>query len=131
MQTNINSIPFVYTVQVTVPAGIGSTGTSNLVMQADSEFELSAILGSGSLASEATDVAPNNWALQIRDQTSGRDLTSGPVPQRLMCGNAFNQILQRRPIVFEPQSNLQFTVTNNNAAAQTVTIALHGYKAIL
>jgi hypothetical protein len=131
MESNVNSLPFTYKVEVAVVAGVGSTGSANLIMQADSNFELSVILGTGSLAAEATEVAPNKFALQIRDQTTGRDLMSGPIPQRVMCGNAFNQFLQRRPVVFLPQSNILFTVTNLDASAQTVTIALHGYKQIL
>ena len=56
---------------------------------------------------------------------------SAPVPQRLLCGNAFNGFLQKRGIVFEPQSNLLFTFTNLTAAANSITLALHGYKMIL
>jgi hypothetical protein len=56
---------------------------------------------------------------------------SGPVPQRVLCGNAFNQFLQKRGIVFEPQSNLLFTFVNLTAATNNITLALHGYKIIL
>lgn len=130
---NTNSLPFVYVVTATLGAAVGATSSSTLIMQADSRFELMGILGTGGQASTTEDaqVAPNNFTLQIRDQTTGRDLMSAPVPQRVLCGNAFNQFLQKRGIVFEPQSNLLFTFTNLTANTNNVTIALHGYKIIL
>jgi hypothetical protein len=56
---------------------------------------------------------------------------SAPVPQRVLCGNAFKQFLEKRGIIFEPQSNLLFTFTNLTADANNITLALHGYKIIL
>lgn len=128
---NTNSLPFVYVVSTAIAAS--STSSTTLIMQADSRFELMGILGTGGQASTTEDaqVAPNNFTLQIRDQTTGRDLMSAPVPQRVLCGNAFNQFLQKRGIVFEPQSNLLFTFTNLTGNTNNVTIALHGYKMIL
>lgn len=128
---NTNSLPFIYVVTSTIAAS--STSSTTLIMQADSRFELMGILGTGGAAATTEDgqVAPNNFSLQIRDQTTGRDLMSAPVPQRVLCGNAFNQFLQKRGIVFEPQSNLLFTFTNLTAATNNVTLALHGYKMII
>lgn len=128
---NTNSLPFVYVVTTSIAAN--STSSTTLIMQADSRFELMGILGTGGNAATTEDgqVAPNNFTLQIRDQTTGRDLMSAPVPQRVLCGNAFNQFLQKRGIVFEPQSNLLFTFTNLTGNTNNVTIALHGYKIIL
>ena len=128
---NTNSLPFIYVVTSTIAAS--STSSTTLIMQADSRFELMMILGTGGAAATTEDslVNPNSFTLQIRDQTTGRDLMSAPVPQRVLCGNAFNQFLQKRGIVFEPQSNLLFTFTNLTAATNNVTIALHGYKIII
>ena len=130
---NTNSLPFVYTVTASLTNVVGATTSTTLIMQADSRFELMGILGTGGnvTTTEDAQVSPNNFTLQIRDQTTGRDLMSAPVPQRIMCGNAFNQFLQKRGIVFEPQSNLLFTFTNLTANTNNVTIALHGYKMIL
>lgn len=136
---NTNSLPFVYVVNATLGAAVGATVSTTLIMQADSRFELMGILGTGS-ATEAvggttfSDVnaqAPSTFTVTIRDQTTGRDLMSGPVPQRILCGNAFRQFLQKRGIVFEPQSNLLFTFVNTTAQANNITLALHGYKIIL
>jgi len=134
---NTNSLPFVYVVTSTIAAS--STSSTTLIMQADSRFELMMILGEGSAfvtvdGNDFTDtnaVAPSTFSVAIRDQTTGRDLMSAPVPQRLLCGNSFNQFQQKRGIVFEPQSNLLFTFTNLTAQSNNVTLALHGYKIII
>jgi hypothetical protein len=132
MLDNTNSLPFIYLVTPPQMANtIGSTASTTLIMQADSRFELIGIFGATDQANERTDVNPNYFACTIRDQTTGRDLMSGPVPQRVLCGNAFNGFLQKRGIVFEPQSNLLFTFTNLVNATNNVTLALHGYKMIL
>jgi hypothetical protein len=131
MLDNTNSLPFIYLVTPPQMATIGSTASTTLIMQADSRFELIGIFGATDQANERTDVNPNYFACTIRDQTTGRDLMSGPVPQRVLCGNAFNGFLQKRGIVFEPQSNLLFTFTNLVNATNNVTLALHGYKMIL
>lgn len=134
MLDNTNSIPFVYVVTPpALAASLGSTASTTLIMQADSRFELIGILGTGGAATTTEDsqVNPNSFSVTIRDQTTGRELMSAPVPQRVLCGNAFNGFLQKRGIVFEPQSNLLFTFTNLTAAANNITLALHGYKLIL
>lgn len=135
MLDNTNSLPFIYVVTASLPATAGSTASTTLIMQADSRFELFGILGTGGANTNTEDslVNPNSFSCTIRDQTTGRDLMSAPVPQRILCGNAYNGFLQKRGIVFEPQSNLLFTFTNitPGPAATNITLALHGYKMIL
>jgi hypothetical protein len=130
---NTNSLPFVYVVTANLTNAIGATSSSTLIMQADSRFELMGIMATGgaNAASEDGIQYPNFFSVSIRDQTTGRDLMSAPVPQRVLCGNAFRQFLQKRGIVFEPQSNLLFTFTNLQALTCNITLALHGYKIIL
>lgn len=130
---NTNSLPFVYVVTASLGAAVGATASSTLIMQADSRFELMGIFGTGGTAATTEDslTNPNSFTCTIRDQTTGRDLMSAPVPQRVLCGNAFRQFLEKRGIVFEPQSNLLFTFTNLTAATNSITLALHGYKIIL
>lgn len=131
---NTNSLPFVYVVNAAFIAGsLGASVSTNLIMQADSRFELMAILGTGGEAATTEQglFYPNSFTVSIRDQTTGRDLMSAPVPQRILCGNAFQQFLQKRGIIFEPQSNLLFTFTNLTNAANSITLGLHGYKIIL
>jgi hypothetical protein len=136
---NTNSLPFVYVVSATLGAAVGATASATLIMQADSRFELMGVMGTGSATetvggvvfSDVNAQAPSTFTCTIRDQTTGRDLMSAPVPQRVLCGNAFRQFLEKRGIVFEPQSNLLFTFTNTTAFANNITLALHGYKIIL
>ena len=130
---NTNSLPFVYVVSATLGNAVGATASATLIMQADSRFELMGVMGTGgaTAASEESLQYPNFFTVSIRDQTTGRDLMSAPVPQRIMCGNAFQQFLEKRGIVFEPQSNLLFTFTNLTNVANNITLALHGYKIIL
>lgn len=126
--TNRDALPFIYTVNVTLAAN--GTAQTTLIMQADSYFELHAILGTGGQNNTTEDslVNPNNFSVSIRDQTTGNELMSQRVPQRILCGNAFNAFIQRRPIVFEPQSNLFFDFLNLTANTNVVTLGLHGYK---
>jgi hypothetical protein len=130
---NTNSLPFVYVVTASLGAAVGATSSTTLIMQADSRFELMGIMGTGGLNATTEDSLqyPNSFTVSIRDQTTGRDLMSAPVPQRVLCGNAFKQFLEKRGIIFEPQSNLLFTFTNLTGNANNITLALHGYKIIL
>ena len=130
---NTNSLPFVYVVTASLGAAVGATVSTTLIMQADSRFELMGIMGTGGANATPEDSLqyPNSFTVSIRDQTTGRDLMSAPVPQRVLCGNAFKQFLEKRGIIFEPQSNLLFTFTNLTANANNITLALHGYKIIL
>jgi len=130
---NTNSLPFVYVVTASLGAAVGATVSTTLIMQADSRFELMGIMGTGGVNATTEDSLqyPNSFTVSIRDQTTGRDLMSAPVPQRVLCGNAFKQFLEKRGIIFEPQSNLLFTFTNLTAATNSITLALHGYKIIL
>lgn len=130
---NTNSLPFDYVVTATLGAAVGATGSATLIMQADSRFELMAILGTGGVdaTTENSLQYPNSFTVSIRDQTTGRDLMSAPVPQRVLCGNAYRQLAEKRGIIFEPQSNILFTFTNLTAAANNITLVLKGYKIIL
>ena len=131
---NTNSLPFVYVVTATLGAAVGATVSTTLIMQADSRFELMGIMATGgenAVTTEQNLQYPNSFTVSIRDQTTGRDLMSAPVPQRIFAGNAFKQFLEKRGIIFEPQSNLLFTFTNLTAAVNNITVALHGYKIIL
>ena len=126
--TNRNVIPFTYLVDVTIAAANGSA-QSTLIFQADSYFELTALFGMSSQANEFTNISPNYFSVSIRDQTTGSDLMSNQIPQRILCGNAFNALLERRPVTFEPQSNMFFDFRDLSGNANNrVQLALHGYK---
>ena len=125
--TNRNALPFIYIVDTTIVAANGASQTG-IIFQADSYFELVGIFATSSQDTDS-DVAPNNFSVAIRDQTTGNDLMSNQVPQRILCGNVFNGFLQKRGIVFEPQSNLFFDFRDLSGAPNNrVQFALHGYK---
>ena len=128
MQANNRSVvPFSYLV---TSASIAASGQQqvNLTLQTDSFFELQAFQGSSSLDAD-TDFMPNNFSVQITDQSTGRQLSSGKVPQRLYCGPANQSVLERIRIVFPPQASLLFDFTNLDAGnANVVSFVLKGYK---
>ena len=132
--TNRNAIWFWYTVTATIAAANGTAQTT-LILQSDSYFELHTISGTGgaTAATENATVNPNNFSLSIRDQTTGRDITQGRVPQRLLCGNAFNGApVIRRPLLFEPQSNLFFDFLDlTGAINNSITLTLAGVKQLI
>ena len=129
--TNTNAVPFVYVVTTTLAANASGPVTLNL--QADSYFTLVGLFGTGGAdaTTENALVSPNNFSVSIMDQTTGRAMTSTRVPQRIMCGNAFNGFLNRFPIQFEPQSILLFDFLNLTAGTNVITLALHGYKSLI
>ncbi len=127
MGNNVNSlIPFTYLVTSSSLA-LNAAGTFNLQIQQDSSFILSAILGSSS-QQDPTDYSPNEFTCLITDQTTGRQLMSSALDQRLLCGDAYRSVLQRQPVEFLPNSNLSFQITNLNASANVIKIALMGFK---
>jgi len=128
--TNATAIPFTYV--VTSPTlTASSSGSITLIMQADSRFELTAIFATSSLDAN-TDMSSNNFSVLITDQTTGRQLSSNRIPQRIFAGTAFNGYLGRRSILFNPQSNLLFDFLNlSGASPNVITLSLVGYKYLI
>jgi hypothetical protein len=120
-------LPFFYVVQATLGATVGATATVNLTTDSASYFELHQIGGSSSLDAD-TDFMPNNFTLKISEQSTGRDLTGGQIPQRCICGPANQGWQFRRLVNFPPNTTFQFTVVNTIATANVVDIVLHGFK---
>jgi hypothetical protein len=130
MDTNISSIPYTYVIQTSSAIAANGTTTLLLQLQADSQFELETIYATSSLDVNS-DVSSNNFSVQMSDQSTGRLFSNGRVPQRVFAGNAFNGELNRRPIVFQPNSIVNFDILNLTANSNTVTIALKGYKILI
>ena len=126
--TNKNAIPFVYIVQ-TSSLSNGQTFTQPLIFDTASYFEWRTTLGTTNATNETTAVSPNNFTLQITDQGTGRQMTSGKVPQSILCGNSFNNgIYPTTPIRIMPGSNFVFDFTNTSGGNAIITVALHGFK---
>jgi len=122
-----NVLPFFYDVQVTLGASIGAQGTTTLTLDSSSWFELHQIGASSSLDTD-TDFMPNNFTLAITEDSSGRQLTNGQIPQRVIAGPANQGWLMRRLVVFPPNATFKFTLLNTIASANVVDIVLVGYK---
>src|SRR5262245_13470830 len=124
-------IPFWYLVNSGALAA-STSGITTLTLQADSSFELHWIQASSD-QDAATDVMPNNFSVQISDQSTGRLLSNARIPQRIFCGPANGGFVrQMRPITFPPQANLQFDFLNLVTDDTTnVTLVLGGYKIFL
>lgn len=121
-------IPFSYRVNITLAAN--ATGAANLLLMADSTFEVHYVFGRSS-ADGATTIAPNNFELSIQDQATGRLFMSQRIPQALLAGNAFNNAPELRGLQFQPQTNLLFDFINLTNASLTVDVVLKGNKILI
>ncbi len=116
-------IPFSYVVS-SGPLTSGSNAQVTLTMAADSSFELMCILGSATYVGADFD-APNNFSVQITDQSTGRQLSNARVPQRCLCGVTANGW---GAIRFPANCTLLFDFLELSAQSQTATVVLKGYK---
>ena len=120
-------LPFYYVVQGTLGATVGATITVNLTTDSASYFELHQIAGSSSLDLD-TDFMPNNFTLSIIEQSSGRQITGGQIPQRCISGPANQGVQLRRLVQFPPNTTFQFVIVNTIASANVVDVVLSGFK---
>lgn len=124
--------PQFYVQNFTLGANAGSTQT--LILDADSEFELYGIEAvtnqDGQLATDATPVQPpENFTLEIENQTTGRKFMNAPVRRGNICGKAFsNFVIEGVRVRFPRKTQFNITVQNLTAVAITVQICLKGYK---
>ena len=120
-----NILPAWYEVVITLSSG--GTGTNTLVLEQASQFELHQIFGSSS-ADADTDFMPNNFSLQITDNSTGRQFMNARVPQRNLCAPSNGGYRLLRPVIFPPLANLLFDALDLSSGSNTVTISLAGYK---
>lgn len=120
-------IPFTYIVTGTV--GANAAVQSTLTMAADSSFELLCFMGSCTQDAD-TDVMPNNFSVQIQDQSTGRYLSNARVPQRNLAGNTGNGwgAVEKYPIRFPASCVMVFDFLDLSTAGSTITMSLKGYK---
>jgi len=120
-------IPFTYMFQPLTLAAL-APGTSTLQMAADSAFELLRMLGISSL-DNPTDIAPNNFSVQLIDQSTGQQLTSGQVPQAMYCTRSYQWGNDEKyAIQFPAQSIVIGSFVNLQNAQITINFGLKGYK---
>jgi len=118
-------IPFVNNFPSVVLTALG-TGAATLNLSVDAHFELWKVLISCSVDLD-TDFSPSNVNLQITDQSTGRLLSNGQVPQRIYSPIG-GQNRMPYPITFAPNSTLVLDLTDTSNATNTVVVSLWGYK---
>jgi hypothetical protein len=119
--------PFTYI----VPSGAlaaNASGSYTLILAQDSEFDLQAIVASTSQDTTPAAVT-NNFSLLMRDVTGGRDYSTAPVPRFLLAGIVPQNVLNiGERIRFPRKQQIEFQFTNLTATANTITLALLGFK---
>lgn len=123
---NNKVIPFIYDVDITLTAL--ALGSVNLTLAADSWFELCSYRASTNNADAATDFSPNYFSCLITDSGTGRQLQTTRTQQRILCGNAYFGMDQKRPIKFAPNTVLQFDFQNLVNDSLQIQFSLVGYK---
>ncbi len=109
-----------------------ATVVSNILIQADSAFEIIKLTGAADVAGAAqtssTRVIPNALIL-ITDTGSGRQLMSAAVPFGALFGDGNLPFILPRPKIIAPRSTLQITITSFEAAnTNNISINLIGNK---
>jgi hypothetical protein len=120
-----NILPAWY--EVIITTGVSVNATATLVLEQASEFELHQIFGSSD-QDAAGNFMPNNFSLQITDQSTGRQFMNARVPQRNICAPSNGGYRLIRPVIFPPLCNLLFDALDLSAHANVITITLAGYK---
>lgn len=118
-------LPFVYGVELTL--GANASGTTQLNIQSDSSFLWTGLFGMSD-QDDATDFFPNNFKIQLTDQSTGRNLSNIKIPQKLIAAPTNQKAQLFQPVVFMPNSTIVFDVENLVGSQAVVTLALMGYK---
>lgn len=105
-----------------------ASDSQTLTIDPDSWFLCNGMVGLGSV-DNATAYYPSSYSVLIRDNGTGRNLSNLRISQRVFGGNIFGSVMERRPILFAPSTELIFDIANlASGGANTVQIALNGYK---
>lgn len=126
-----NECPFFYAFTLTLAANAG--GAYTLILGNDSDFDFQSLLAvtdqDASLTANTQGQLPNNFAMSIKDLTSGRDWMSEPIQRGGICGDVLaNTLNEGKRIRFPRKQQLTFTLTNLVAVEITVQIILKGSK---
>jgi len=118
-------VPFTYIVSITL--GALASGEATITMEANSWFEHHYFAASTDQADHANPVA-NRFTVQVTDESTGRQLSNGKVPQNMLT-LPWNGVLQViRPVRFAPNAILRFAFTNLVNGSNTITMGMIGYK---
>jgi len=118
---------YFYSVVIPITGALASA-TGILNMDSDAPFKMFRILGTSDQDLDS-DFQPNNFSVAITDQGSGRRMMNLEIPQRLLCQPANGGLILPQPVLFSPNTTLNFSVTDlSGNAANIVTIMLAGIK---
>jgi len=119
--------PFTYIVN-SVAMAANAADQQLLIFGFDSDFDFYTITAATSVDTTAAIIA-NNFTLQLKDVTSGRDFSTGPVQRFNLAGVIPTNVLGGpRCIRFGRKQQIQFNFLNLTANPLTVQVALTGYK---
>ncbi len=120
-------IPFTYLVSSGALAG-NAAGQVPLTMAADCAFELLGFVASCTADADA-DVIPNNFSVQMIDQSTGRLMSNFRIPQRMFASSTYNSMCyEKYPIRFPANCTLLFDFLDLSGGTNTINIGLKGYK---
>ncbi len=112
-----------------LPLNAGATTAVNVPIQADSDFEMTQIMGDvRALNTDETVTAAPAILLTLLDTGSGRQLMVAAQIWPNIIGTAQRPFLLPMPKTLTANSVLQVTATNNAVAARQVRITFGGYK---
>jgi hypothetical protein len=112
-----------------LPLNAGATTPVNVPIQADSQFEMTEIMGDvRALDSDEVVIAAPAILLTLLDTGSGRLLMDRAQIWPNLIGTAERPFLLPMPKTIQANSVLQVTATNNAVAARRVRITFAGYK---
>jgi len=120
-----NIFPCRYSVTISVPAN--GAGSDVIIFDPVADFEYWLLQGSSD-QDVPTDIYNNNFTLQIRDTTTGRDFFSVVQPQVLAVGPGNRNVPEFRPVTFPGSTRLQIQVQDLSGNDSEITITLVGYK---
>jgi hypothetical protein len=111
-------------------ATVGATVTSNIVVQADSDFVAEKFIyfaDVGATLTSSTAVVPLAQ-IMITDTGSGRQLLNTPVNLDTIAGSGALPYILSRPKLFDANSVVQITLTNRVATAYNIEFVMAGRK---
>lgn len=119
---------FTYTAEF-IPLPASSSATVIVPILADSDFELTALVGDvRALTTDESPIAGPAIRVLITDQGVGRSLMDVAQEWTNVVGTAQRPFLLPMPRTFRASSTIAVALTNDNAAARQVRLAFVGYK---
>jgi hypothetical protein len=119
---------FTYTTGRLAVGAVGASSTVNLLIQADSNFEVQELTyfadQAAAVTTSGTRVVPNVSVL-IVNTGSGMQLMNSAVALGSLFGTNENPMILRQPYTFQAQSVIAITITNFDAAVTNYNLSLN------